>query len=87
MPVGYEKNTGTFPTEEGRGLKIYEAIEYTDGGPTDQGKLIGHHTARSEKELRERLGINHGFIQFYEISLTTYRRRRAKALAMYPMDL
>lgn len=48
-------------------MKIFEKIEYIDGGPNDRGKVIGYvRTTKSREELRSE--IPHGFIDFIEIS-------------------
>jgi hypothetical protein len=59
---------------------IYEEIHYEDGGPNDKGSILGYHYAESAEELYRKFKINHGFIQFHEISFDSYFEKKEKAL-------
>jgi len=58
-----------------RTLKIFEQREYTDGGITDRGSHMGWIQADSEDQIRKRLDIKHGFIQFRETPIQEFLNR------------
>ena len=60
-------------------MKLFEMVEWTDGGPLDRGIILGYEKGNSEKELKKRFKINHGFISFREISLEEYNKRKKLA--------
>lgn len=59
-------------------MKIFEKIQYSDGGPNDKGKLIGHVKGESKEGLQEEIG--NGFIKFFEIETYNYNKRKEKAM-------
>lgn len=59
--------------------KIFEKIQWLDGGPNDKGIVIGYELGESEKQLRKKFKINHGFISFLEISKAEYELRKKEA--------
>lgn len=56
-------------------MKIFEEIEWTDGGPNDKGSVIGYHYGESESQLKNKYGITHNFISFREITTEEYNKR------------
>lgn len=64
-------------------MPIFQEIQYVDGGPHDKGALIGHHIAKSEKELRNRLNCHHGFTQFKQITKLQYLKAQRAARKAY----
>lgn len=66
-------------------MKIFEKIQYIDGGPNDRGEVIGYIKAHSLQEAKKILNVNHGFIQVYEISKIEFEARKNKAWLKYKM--
>lgn len=65
-------------------MKIFEIREFSDGGPNDQGTIIGYiKTSKSREQLRG--DRKHGFIDYFEITKTEFLRRKRKALQIYNM--
>lgn len=56
--------------------KIFEKIEFTDGGIHDKGVILGYHIGESSEQLLKDYNINHGFIQFREIDKVTFIERK-----------
>lgn len=61
-------------------MKIFEELQWTDGGPLDKGTVIGYEHGESEEQLKNKFGINHGFISFREISIEEYNKRKNQLL-------
>jgi len=57
-------------------MKIFEKVEYIDGGPNDRGTCIGYIKAETKEEAYKILNINHGFIRLYEISTEEFEIRK-----------
>jgi len=56
-------------------MKIYEIIEYSDGGPNDKGTIVGYKKSNnSRNHLRAK--INHNFIDYREISEEEFSKRK-----------
>ena len=66
-------------------MKIFEKKEYIDGGPNDRGVILGYEKGESPEQLKKKYGINHGFIQFREISLEDFKERKKVAWVNYAM--
>lgn len=69
--------------------KIFEKIQYQDGGPNDRGMRMGYAIGESEDQIRADLGITHGSIRFFEIPLDVYFKRKKeveKELSLYNLD-
>jgi len=66
-------------------MKIFEKKEYIDGGPNDRGVILGYEKGESPEQLKKKYDINHGFIQFREISLEDFKARKKEAWANYAM--
>jgi hypothetical protein len=59
-------------------MKIYEIIEYSDGGPNDKGTITGYiKTEESRNHLKAK--INHNFIDYNEISEKEFLEKKKKA--------
>lgn len=65
--------------------KIFKKVEWNDGGPNDKGILLGFEKGFSEKQLKEKYNINHGFISFIEISKETYNNLKKETYNNYKM--
>ena len=64
-------------------MKIFEKIQLSDGGPNDRGFSIGYIRADSKDHARKLLNINHGFIEFIEVSEREYVKRKSQAYRHY----
>lgn len=58
-------------------MKIFEIIQYEDGGPNDRGKVIGYIKINEEEELPK---TSTGFKQYHQISIREYNKRKNEAL-------
>jgi len=65
-------------------MKIFEKREYIDGGPNDNGFVIGYvKTNKNKEQLRKEVG--HGFINFIEISESEFLKKKREAFKKYKM--
>ncbi len=60
-------------------MKIFETVEFIDGGYNDKGTEVGYELGESEALLKAKFEITHNFISFREISEEEYRRRKQNA--------
>ena len=60
-------------------MKIFEQIEWSDGGPMDKGRVVSYLHGESEEQLKKLYGIDHSFISFREISQEVYNKRKTDA--------
>ena len=70
-------------------MKIFEKIQWSDGGHNDKGEVIGYLRAPSLGIATKALNVDHNFIQCREISKREYLRRRKKAeiaLSMFNLE-
>jgi len=59
-------------------MKIFEIIEYSDGGPNDRGFVFDYiKTNQTLEELRATR--KHGFIDYREISQAEYNEKKEQA--------
>ena len=60
-------------------MKVFEKVQWSDGGPNDKGDVMGYIRASSLAEAKEILNVNHGFLTCREITKEEYNKRRRKA--------
>lgn len=58
-------------------MRIFEKVRLTDGGPNDRGKVIGYFSIKHDMLIPT---SNNPFVEYREISVREYNKRKNEAL-------